>query len=166
MSAARILSRFPMAAGTEGRLTFELTGSAVPVSFTNASNAILDPEGNEVPDEDIEYGPQKIQRNRSVFRIKSFLARQTGDYTLVLGNNARVSTQAGGKFKVRRKRKVKFEGDENSPPFLLSLQRGDRYVIKVKTTAGDPTLIFRVEQPDGFGGAPAQTRKKPAGILS
>lgn len=151
---------FPMAAGTEGVFKLSLIGSNIPVSFTTGQNKIFDPDGLEVPPEDVVFGAQSIRSGKSTLRLKSFVARKTGTYELVVRTNARVTTRAKGWFKVKRPLTVKFEGDESSPDVDLDLQIGDQMVVSVRKVSGDPPLVQAVKLPGGGSFAPGQKRTK------
>jgi len=145
----------PMAQGTVGKLKLKLSGSSRPVSITTNDTQVFDPDGIPVepvedPDGDLVFGPTLPGPGKGTvtLRMKRLVATKTGDYLLVLRTNAKDRLRAKGKWKIKKRAKIRFEGDENSGDFEHHLQQGGEIRIKVKTGDGAAPRIEAFEVPD------------------
>jgi hypothetical protein len=148
---------FPLAAGSEPRITITLLGSKVnqPVSFSEAH--LIGPDGQEIflPAGQPLYS-ESHSTGRDSLSLGGWTTTQSGRHQLLIQTNARILTRAKGRFVEVRATRIPIAGDETSVPVQVALQPGDTSRVSVKRVSGTAPRVASYKLPSGTTSAPGQ----------
>lgn len=153
--------QFPLAAGSEPRLTLTFLGSQPnrPISFTEAT--LIGPDGQPV---NLPTGQQffveKHRSGRDTISLRGWVTQVSGTHEFLLETNSNVLTRVKGKLDIVRPRKLKLVGDEGAPPIQLALLPGDKSRVSVKRVSGTAPRVASYRIPSGAMSTPGQKLTK------
>lgn len=147
---------FPLAAGSEPRITLTLLGSKFnqPVSFSEAH--LIGPDGQEIFLPAGQFYSETHTTGRDTLSFSGWVTPQSGRHQLLIRTNARVLTRAKGRFVEVRATRIPIAGDETSAPIQIALEPGDTSRVSVKRVSGTAPKVASYRLPSGTTSAPGQ----------